>query len=115
MRLQTLSAYRLTSKAITTNRTFTTSNGVSFSIFVSKDSDSLVQYYIVESHWQETAHSKIIPLAQIQLSKTTGKMKVTTFQPENWNLKISTEEFMQYINECAPDLFSSDQSMTLIH
>ena len=115
MSLQTLSAYRLTAKAIATNKTFTTSNGVSFSIFASTDSNSLAQYYIVESHWQETAHSKIIPLAQIQLSKTTGKIKIATFQPENWNLKISTEEFMQYINECAPDLFSSDQSMTLIH
>lgn len=96
MKLKTLSAYRLKSKAIATNKKFTTPSGVSFSVLVSKDSNSVAQYYVVESHWDNNK-SKVVPLAHLQVNRASGKIKYETFQPENWNLSIATSDLKQLI------------------
>lgn len=107
MRLQTLSSYRLKTKAVATEKTFTAPSGVRFSIFVSNESKVISQYYVVESHWE--SKSKVIPLAHLQVSKTSGSVKIAALQPENWGVKLDRNELLNRIVSCLPETTTSNK------
>lgn len=114
MRVQTLSSYRLKSKAVSINKTFIADNGIAFSIFVSKGTGSVSQYYIIESKWENAPSPKVIPLAHLQVSKISGNIKFAAFQPENWNLKTDSFEFVRVLSRFIPEI-SKSHNISVAH
>ncbi|WP_144060882.1 hypothetical protein [Plesiomonas shigelloides] len=111
MTIHTISSYRLKSKAVSTNKTFTAENGIIFSIFESIDSKSFAHYYIVETKCEKEYNCKITPLAHLHISKNTGNVKIESFQPEIWNLKTSCEDFVENIRNAIPGMCNAKEKI----
>lgn len=110
MIFKTLSPYRLKTKALSINETFQASNGLSFSVLISTESSRISQFYVLESNWDKnnTTTKKIIPLAHIQVSNTTGSLNVISFQPENWNISNDCRELTSFIKGIFPQYMNRE-------
>jgi hypothetical protein len=102
MKLQTISAYRIKSKAVQTSNVFKL-NGFVFNVYASLESGSVTQYYFVDSEWDSNKTEKIVPLAYLQVSKSSGLVKFAALQPENWKLKEDSNELKRRLSKYISD------------
>jgi hypothetical protein len=103
MKFQTISAYRIKSKALQTGNVFKL-NGFVFNVYASSESSSVTQYYFVDSEWDSNKTDKIVPLAYLQVSKSSSVVKFAVFQPENWKLKEDSNELKNRLSRYISDL-----------
>ncbi|WP_335923894.1 hypothetical protein [Shewanella indica] len=97
MSLSSLSAYRL-------KHSTTELHGVSvfgdFSVFASKDSSVVKQYYIVPSRsMKHCSDYRVEPLAHIVINSKTQKRQLKTYQPELFHFQKSEEDFLSLFDK----------------
>lgn len=103
MKFQTISTYRLKSKAVRMHNVFK-SNGFVFNVYASSESSLVTQYYFVDSKSDSISSGKVVPLAHLQVSRSSGSVKFAALQPENWQLKEDSSELRSRIAKCIANL-----------
>lgn len=99
MAVETLSLYRLKNKSIPTDVTFTSPCGKKFVLLLSKPSEDITQYYVIDFFWESCEQAKITPLAHFLSSKKTGNIKQVSYQPKSCSLSDNSRTIEHELNQ----------------
>lgn len=111
-----LSKYRLKSKSVRLDRPLVVSKGRQFDVYRSVGNKNITQYYILDKNWDisENYTSKIKPLAHVFVDNLTGKVKFSSFQPQDFSLNTKADDLKKRITHFLPKIqsFQNNQNST---